>query len=58
MEKRDLYLEKMNGTFREDLLPHISPLGWAHINFLGEFNFDSKITVSFDSLCPLNIPKP
>ena len=49
---------KMNGTFREDLLPHISPLGWEHINFLGEFNFDSKITVSLDSLRPLNIPKP
>ena len=47
----------MNGTFREDLLPHISPLGWEHINFLSEFNFDSQITVSLDSLRPLNIPK-
>ena len=50
--------QKTNGTFREDLLPHISPLGWEHINFLGEFNFDSKIKVSLNSLRPLNIPNP
>jgi len=50
--------QKTNGTFREDLLPHISPLGWEHINFLGEFNFDSKIKVSLDSLRPLNIQNP
>lgn len=27
------------GTLRGDLLKHISPLGWEHINFLMEYTF-------------------
>lgn len=42
------------GDFREDLLKHISPLGWEHINFLGAYNFDMKTVASLHSLRPLN----
>ena len=44
---------KEKGTLREDLLKHISPLGWEHINFLGEYTFDKKNVTSLDSLHPL-----
>lgn len=44
---------KEKGTLREDLLKHISPLGWEHINFLGEYTFDKKNVTNLDSLRPL-----
>ncbi|WP_264806715.1 Tn3 family transposase [Cytobacillus sp. NCCP-133] len=46
-------LLKEKGTLREDLLKHISPLGWEHINFLGEYTFDTKKVASLNSLRPL-----
>ena len=33
---------KRNGGFDESLLNNISPLGWKHINFLGEYKFNSN----------------
>ena len=33
---------KIKEEFNEELLKHISPLNWAHINFLGEYAFDAK----------------
>lgn len=33
---------KKKDVLKENLLPHISPLGWGHINFLGEYKFDSN----------------
>ncbi len=30
---------KTTGKYKEELLPPISPLGWEHINFLGEYSF-------------------
>lgn len=33
---------KAKGLLKEQLLPHISPLGWEHINLLGEYTFDEK----------------
>lgn len=44
---------KEKGILREDLLKHISPLGWEHINFLGEYTFDMKKIASLHSLRPL-----
>jgi len=44
-----LYLTKAKefkakkGVFNEELLNHVSPLGWEHINFLGEFSFNPEI---------------
>ena len=39
----------------EDLLGNISPLAWEHINFLGEYNFDSNYTTPLEFLRELNI---
>ncbi|WP_349772230.1 Tn3 family transposase [Brevibacillus borstelensis] len=47
-------LLRNKGALREDLLKHMSPLGWEHINFLGEYRFDPKGVTTLDSLRPLN----
>lgn len=44
---------KAKGVLREDLLQHISPLGWEHTNFLGEYTFDLRRVPSSNSLRPL-----
>jgi len=46
---------KANGKYQEELLSHISPLGWEHINFLGEYSFVPEILNSINSLRPLRI---
>ncbi|AIE61779.1 transposase (plasmid) [Bacillus methanolicus MGA3] len=48
------YLEQQ-GHLDEELLNHISPLNWKHINFLGEYSFSKSKPASLDSLRPLNI---
>jgi TnpA family transposase len=52
-----LELLKENGSLPEELLGHISPLSWEHINFYGEYNFDAKNVPSLDKLRPLNKPE-
>lgn len=47
-------LLRNKGLLREDLLKHISPLGWEHINLLGEYRFDQKGATTLESLRPLN----
>ncbi|EAD0716232.1 Tn3 family transposase [Listeria monocytogenes] len=47
--------KKQTGSFNEDLLHHMSPLGWEHINLLGEYHFNSEKVVSLDSLRPLKL---
>ncbi|ELK39225.1 transposase [Brevibacillus agri BAB-2500] len=47
-------LLRSKGALREDLLKHMSPLGWEHINFLGEYRFDPKGFTTLESLRPLN----
>ncbi|MDR0230577.1 MAG: Tn3 family transposase [Dysgonamonadaceae bacterium] len=39
LQKAIDYLKSENGL-DENLLKHISPLAWAHINFLGEYSFN------------------
>jgi TnpA family transposase len=39
----------------ENLLKHLSPLGWEHINFLGEYYFDGIASNTLDKLRPLKI---
>lgn len=46
---------KTNGNFNDYLLKHIAPIGWEHINFLGEYTFDIENTSESDELRPLNI---
>lgn len=41
--------------FNEDLLHHMSPLGWEHINLLGEYHFKLDKLVSLNSLRPLKL---
>ena len=40
---------------QEELLKNIAPLGWEHINFLGEYTFDTKNIPESDDLRPLNL---
>lgn len=49
---------KQNYTIDEGLLKHIAPLGWEHINLLGEYNFDVRNIPESDELRPLNINNP
>jgi len=49
---------KKRGDFREDLMPHVSPLGWEHVNFLGEYHFDVAYASSLRNLRPLNKKDP
>nr|WP_278251081.1 Tn3 family transposase [Cytobacillus praedii] len=42
------------GILREQMIKHISPLGWEHINFLGEYTFDIKKMTGLNSLRPLD----
>ena len=57
-----LYLEKAieyrkkEGNFNEELIANISPLGWEHINLLGEYTFNSEDAFSREGLRELNIP--
>ena len=44
---------KAKGLLKEELLPHISPLGWEHINLLGEYTFDLKKAPNSNELRPL-----
>lgn len=46
---------KAKGLLKEELLPHISPLGWEHINFLGEYTFDLTKVPNPNELRPLKI---
>lgn len=48
--------QKGLGNFNEDLLHHMSPLVWEHINLLGEYHFNSEKMVSLGSLRPLILP--
>lgn len=36
-------LRSQGVAIADDLLPHIAPLGWRHINFLGRYSFKSPI---------------
>ena len=46
---------KENGSVDESLLSHVFPLGWAHINFLGEYHFDDNQVSPLDRLRPLRM---
>lgn len=54
LQKAINYL-KSNGSINDDLIKHIAPLGWEHINFLGEYTFDTRNIPEIDELRPLNV---
>ena len=49
------FLKKKNRPIDEGLLPHVFPLGWEHINFLGEYHFDDNQVSPLDHLRPLRM---
>lgn len=55
LEKAVEYLKEKN-ALNEDLLNYISPLGWEHINLLGEYSFNMKNVTTIGNLRPLNEP--
>jgi TnpA family transposase len=54
LEKAIEHLKTQEGL-GEELLKHISPLNWAHINFLGEYSFDTKSIPESNELRNLNV---
>lgn len=54
-----VYLEKAveykreYGDIDKNLLKHISPLNWSHINFLGEYSFQSNMALGLNEYRPL-----
>lgn len=51
-----LYLEKsIGGVVNEDLITHISPLGWEHNNMLGEYSYNFDNSKSTELTRQLNI---
>lgn len=49
-----IHVLKEKRSFNEDMLYHVSPLNWEHINFLGEYHFDPKNMPLENKLRPLN----
>jgi len=39
---------KYTGKFNDDLISHISPLSWEHVNFYGQYQFNLKNVPSLD----------
>jgi len=48
----DTTILKEKDLLKEELLPHIPPLGWEHMNFLGEYSFDLKKVPKSNELRP------
>lgn len=54
LEKAVEYQKKHKGI-DENLLKHISPLNWTHINFLGEYSFQSNMALGINEYRPLKV---
>ncbi|GHO49935.1 hypothetical protein KSX_80980 [Ktedonospora formicarum] len=50
-------LKKQGEVIPEEYLPHITPLGWEHINLIGQYSFTHQSGRSLDSLRPLRLPE-
>jgi len=61
IQRHTVYLTKAIGylkskkSINEELLCHVSPLAWEHINFIGDYSFNLKEITTLDFLKPLNI---
>ena len=55
LQKAIDYLKASENDFDENLLKHVSPLGWEHINFLGEYSFNIKNIPKYNDFRPLNV---
>lgn len=50
-------LKKRGETVPEEYFPHITPLGWEHINLIGQYSFTHQSARSLDNLRPLRLPE-
>jgi hypothetical protein len=50
-------LKKRGEVVPEEYLPHITPLGWEHINLIGQYSFSHQSARSLDNLRPLRLPE-
>ncbi|MCL2768071.1 MAG: Tn3 family transposase [Synergistaceae bacterium] len=55
LQKAIEHLKISGDDVNGDLLKHIAPLGWEHVNFLGEYTFDVRDTPEPNELRELNI---
>jgi len=55
LQKAIDHLKASGDSVNDDLLKHIAPLGWEHVNLLGEYTFDLRGTQVPNELRPLNI---
>lgn len=55
LEKAINYKESIGEYINYNLISHISPLGWEHINMLGEYTFNLNELESTELYRPLNI---
>ncbi|WP_283698589.1 Tn3 family transposase [Clostridium perfringens] len=55
LEKAINYKESIGEYIDYNLISHISPFGWEHINMLGEYNFNLNELESTELHRPLNI---
>lgn len=45
------------GAVDDSLLPHLSPLGWDHINLTGNYSWHAHKRVAKGRFRPLRMPK-
>ena len=50
-------LKKRGEVVPEEYLPHITPLGWEHINLIGQYSFSHQSSRSLNNLRPLQLPE-
>jgi flagellar motor protein MotB len=50
-------LKKRGEVVPEEHLPHITPLGWEHINLIGQYSFSHQSARSLNNLRPLRLPE-
>lgn len=55
LEKAIEYKREYGGGIDKNLLKHISPLNWSHINFLGEYSFQSNMALGMNEYRPLKV---
>lgn len=53
LERAIAALKKQGNPVREDLIPHISPLAWEHINLTGDYIWKLSRRVAAGQFRPL-----
>ena len=57
LERSIKFLEERGEAIREDLIPHLSPLGWEHINLTGDYVWKLSRKVAKGQFRPLWRPE-